>query len=239
MASKSTALCQHVRTVKQRSPIVSSESKGLRPCKCLLPDPIGFIQACHCMCMCPLFKLPCQRSLHVSSESSALSQISHRPAGARTHSDYRTLYMSVCVSQSVKLWGSGAHLCHPSQQRSVTHNVYPGPIESTGLVFVCVSSESTALSQISHRPAGAWTQLDYRTLYICVCVCKSVSQASGAAEPTCVIRVNGAQSLTLFTQDQLGQPGLFSCACVCLQFKPPRRRSPHVSSESSALSPSQ
>jgi len=105
MASKSTALCQHVRTVKQRSPIVSSESKGLRPCKCLLPDPIGFFQACHCMCMCPLFKLPRQRSLHVSSKSSALSQISHRPAGARTHSDYQTLYVRVCVSQSVKPLG--------------------------------------------------------------------------------------------------------------------------------------
>ena len=105
MASKSTALCQHVRTVKQRSPIVSSESKGLRPCKCLLPDPIGFIQACHCMCMCPLFKLSRQRSLHVSSKSSALSQISHSLAGAQTHSDNQTLYVRVCVSQSVKPLG--------------------------------------------------------------------------------------------------------------------------------------
>ena len=32
---------QLVRTVKRRSPIVSSESKGLRPCKCSLPDPFG------------------------------------------------------------------------------------------------------------------------------------------------------------------------------------------------------
>ena len=133
MASKSTALCmfiscyhhqpggqthsgqrsrfdcvcagQLVRTVKQRSPIVSSESKGLRPCKCLLPDPIGFFQACHCMCMCPLFKLSRQRSLHVSSKSSALSQISHSLAGAQTHSDNQTLYVRVCVSQSVKPLG--------------------------------------------------------------------------------------------------------------------------------------
>ena len=82
-------------------------------------------QACHCMCMCPLFKPPGQRSLHVSSESSALSQISHRPEGARTHSDYWTLYLCVCVSQSVK----------PPGQRSPP-----------------VSSESTALSHSQCLP---------------------------------------------------------------------------------------
>ena len=81
-----------------------------------------------------------------------------------------------------------------------------------------MSSESSALSQSSHRPAGAGTQLGLSDL-VCVCVCKSVSQASGAAEPTCVIQVNSAQSITMFTQDQSGQPGLLSCACACSQIQ--------------------
>ena len=72
-----------------------------------------------------------------------------------------------------------------------------------------------------------------------MCVCMTVSQASGAAEPILVIRVNGAQSLTMLAQAQSGQPGPFSCVCVCPLFKPPSQRSLHKSSESSALSPSQ
>ena len=83
--------------------------------------------------------------------------------------------------------------------------------------FVCVASESSALSLISRHPIGARAQSDCKTLYVCVCVCQSVSQASGvaAAEPTCVIRVSGAQSITRLTQDQSGQPGpAYVCVCV-------------------------
>ena len=51
---------------------------------------------------------------------------------------------------------------------------------------------------------------------MCVCACVTVSQASGAAESIHVIRLNGAQSITMIAQNHSGQPDLYLCVCVCV-----------------------
>ena len=129
-------------------------------------------------------------------------------------------------------------MCHPSQRRSVTHNVYPGPIESTGLVFVCVSSESSALSQISHRKAGARTQSDYRTLFVCVCESRSVkplgprrqsppvpSELAALSQSQCLPRTNRVNR------------ACFVCVCVLTNSSLPDSgaRTCHLSLQRSAL----
>ena len=75
------------------------------------------------------------------------------------------------------------------------------------------------LSQSYQSATVSWvirpvTHLGQRSLYACVRVCVSVSQASETAEPTHVIRVNGAQSFTMIAPEPFG-PSETVFASVC------------------------
>jgi len=62
-----------------------------------------------------------------------------------------------------------------------------------------------------------------------MCMSVGVSQsgkASRAAEITCVIRVNGVQSLALYSPDQSSQPGIVF-VCVSSESSAPSQNSHH------------